>query len=1439
MIKRAGIVFFFLVCTCCCTQSGYGFEPNWDGYAFRTITSTSTPGDTISWTIQGVSHLMCTRNNTWWDMRASPPVQMTYVDYLGYYSDKSQRYAITAEAFPASGSYAGFFRANWFNIYLYSTCDDYEAGQALPLWKPEQSHPITLSGSGNYLGSPCDLMKLRFRGYNDSTELVREMYVNLKIWDYLPAQPPDPPGDPDFEFKPFYEDDEGPPGDDWPPEPDDFPPYDGEESADDENMGKRGFGSCLIYGLPLYQINAADLSLWIRDRMFRYTSLGPDPDFYHTFRSSHSGDGMLGRRWSFSMDSRLTGIYGPRAYAGPFVIRILAPDGVWLQRGNGERVQFWKNATNESDAFLYDALDPLDQSKLWLNTNSHVWTLEQDSPRLTYTFSATGNYANAAMGRLQSIADPAGNTLSVEYRSSTNPSERAFWSPVSVTDAVGRDTHFRYNEEGLCTNMLFPHGGSVDFLYDTNAWLTGTVDLAGNQVEYHYHPTLCDLVQMESAGKTIKFDYQYTGSLHVISRVIDPLGRTNEYTLISSNETRQTDAAGYVTVLRVNEDKMPVYMENAAGEHAQMQYEKLRPASVMMPNGGVLQLVYDTNGNCTAFTDAEGHTRTQTFDDQNRLTRLTNAVGQVTSFSYGPQDELLSITRPSGARLTYGYTGYGQLAVISNAVGSVTRMEYDAFGNVARYIDAEGAVTAYGYDAYGIHRTSVTNPNGHATSYAYDANGRLTEVIYADGTSLQFQYDCCVLTNVVDAYGRSHFLFRNDDLYISKLSDPGKPDMLISYNAAGQQVGVSNTAGQQASASFDEVGRPVVFQTAMGRNDVAYDAMWNVTGLSNASGSAMNYTYTSNSYPASDTDPLGRVVTYQRDALNRLTRIDNADGSMVQSTYTADGNLASLMVGADSTYTFDYNAAGWLTRYSSPLGNVYLHYDAVGRVVRLDYPGGLSVLKSYDPAGNLKATTYPGGWVVKKQFDVRERLTNMQWDGGAQGFTYDAGSRLTQIQRANGADTFYERDISGRITNLLHTCTNGTLASVQLVRDSLGRVISKQIEGIDLPDCQLADEGDAAMGYNLADGLTTLNGQPVTLDLNGNVTNLVNTSSSCRYDALNRVTAITTPRGTTRLYYDPFDRLVRLEYPAQTYCFYYDDASRLLFAADEAGQPLWFAVYAGGRLQARGLPTTGLSYYHFSEMGHTMALTDTNGTIESTFSYTPFGMRNQGVSTNHAWFTLSGSYAVMDLQQGYYMMRHRIYQAALGRFLQRDPLGPAGGANGYAFADSDPVNGMDPFGLANWAYANDMNVLREEYNNQKYLEERDAKFQSMVAAWTVEKKEREQWRRDNPVTAWARDQVLSKSLAFATGGLSEIAAAYDKYQKGQYADIVLDRLPLKGIFSAGDLKSLLENFYEQNKQPIDLFKEPYAPAGDAPLGSFPDLGGGGGPQCPMESVYYY
>ncbi len=60
---------------------------------------------------------------------------------------------------------------------------------------------------------------------------------------------------------------------------------------------------------------------------------------------------------------------------------------------------------------------------------------------------------------------------------------------------------------------------------------------------------------------------------------------------------------------------------------------------------------------------------------------------------------------------------------------------------------------------------------------------------------------------------------------------------------------------------------------------------------------------------------------------------------------------------------------------------------------------------------------------------------------------------------------------------------------------------------------------------------------------------------------------------------------------------------------------------------------------------------------------------------------LGGLVDQMRGESGLIYLRNRYYDSGTGRFTQEDPIGLAGGMNLYGFANGDPVNYSDPFGL--------------------------------------------------------------------------------------------------------------------------------------------------------------
>ena len=92
-----------------------------------------------------------------------------------------------------------------------------------------------------------------------------------------------------------------------------------------------------------------------------------------------------------------------------------------------------------------------------------------------------------------------------------------------------------------------------------------------------------------------------------------------------------------------------------------------------------------------------------------------------------------------------------------------------------------------------------------------------------------------------------------------------------------------------------------------------------------------------------------------------------------------------------------------------------------------------------------------------------------------------------------------------------------------------------------------------------------------------------------------------------------------------------------------------------------------------------VALTDDMSNRVEHYRYGPFG-ETEGTSVLGNPIRYTGRF--YDETTGLYDNRLRNYHPVLGRFIEPDPIGPAGGINLYAYVNSNPINFIDPLGLS-------------------------------------------------------------------------------------------------------------------------------------------------------------
>ncbi len=290
----------------------------------------------------------------------------------------------------------------------------------------------------------------------------------------------------------------------------------------------------------------------------------------------------------------------------------------------------------------------------------------------------------------------------------------------------------------------------------------------------------------------------------------------------------------------------------------------------------------------------------------------------------------------------------------------------------------------------------TTDPTGVALFYEYDETGRLSRTLDGDGNRIELT-----------------------------LNSEGQPLRKEIFNPEGTSV-------RYLERTYDAYSRPVSETDVHGARYFGYD---DDTGRL-----------------TSVTDPMGRITTYEYDALGRRKKIvepaPESGGSLPQTLFTYDNrdNLVSVTDAEGRTITSVYDDFGQCIEQNSPDSGLTRNtYDIPGNITSRTDANGVTTHYSYDAENRVTAIDYPGtDHDVTFTYDQGEngmgRRTGMVDASGTYTYTYDVRGHLTTEKKVIDNATYYVRygyDAAGRLTSI--TYPDGMV--VMYNRDAVGNVV--------------------------------------------------------------------------------------------------------------------------------------------------------------------------------------------------------------------------------------------------------------------------------------------------------------------------------------------------------------------------------------------------------------
>jgi RHS repeat-associated protein len=844
------------------------------------------------------------------------------------------------------------------------------------------------------------------------------------------------------------------------------------------------------------------------------------------------------------------------------------------------------------------------------------------------------------------------------------------------------------------------------------AWLKCRYDAAGQLIGLEDHQRRKFTLQRDCEGRITAL------------RMVEPSRRPAPQTLARYDY----DAAGCL-----------LYWYDAAGAKASYEYDAAgRMARKTDRRGYSYHYRYDEAGRCVHTYGDDGlyDVRFQ-YQPELGCTVATFADGAATTYRYNENGVITEIASPDRGITRFKLNDASQAVEELDPAGNVTQYVYNRWGGHTARIDPLGYVTPP------IHlEPNPPDPLSYhlpETPLAWEYGGLLGQ----GGIGLPDLRDPVLLSFPGPVVNAVLGLTEADRVggQCETRTAPRPPAFQQSRDVMGRLLEDQDAPGTVRRWKYDPNGNVLERQDRDGSTYRYVYASWNLLQRETSpTGDVTGYEYSLREQVTRLTDPGGTVSEYLYDHKDRLVEVRRHGRVKERYRYDAADNLIEKMGGdgrpllrfevqapnlhavrrlaSGENHYFAYDERGRFTRAATDDFAVAFAYDRRGRQLK-DERDGLGVTHTFQGAA-LATTTYFGRFTVTYRRPENGTILITDPTSATQRLRVSPNGLIARTL-SNGSAELCHYDNNGRCQHksLLrphgfappwirsyHYSAEGDLLAVH---DSQHGLTRYQFDAAHrLIRERLPDGSEREFRYDAAGNLLR---QPGLRDVELDSGNRLRQANGDRfvYDERNHIRTREGSKGATQYQYNALDMLVRCEldgsmwtaeydplgrrvrksWKSQTTEYYWDDfrlaAERLptgtvrlyVYADEVALVPLMFVEYDS--LEAE--PETGRAFFIFTnQIGVPVRVEDTAGRVVWSARIDPYGSVEVHRQSTGA-MPLRFPCHYHDEETGLHYNRFRYYSPSLGRYLQSDPLGTAGGVNLYAYC-ANPLVVVDLDGLA-------------------------------------------------------------------------------------------------------------------------------------------------------------